>query len=421
MGCISSKNANGGSGDSGGAAAPGSLQGQQTAQQAAGGGAPVSTRDISLGGKSKGGAVGSSEPRPGFEQTYQLGKELGHGSFSTVREGTHKENGERFAVKCVKRADLPPDDEADLKMEVKLLQEIEHENIVKLYDFYEEKHFYYLVMEILNGGELFDRIVLKQFYNEKEARDVLKVLFKAIQYCHDRDIAHRDLKPENLLLVSDDDDAVIKLADFGFARPVGETGLSTQCGTPGYVAPEILKGELYGKPVDIWSIGVITYILLGGYPPFHDDNQAKLYQKIKKGKVSFHPQYWSTVSDEAKDLIKKMLTLDKDKRITAEQALEHPWVVGDAAELEKRDLGANMDKLRLFNARRKFKSAISSVIAAQALLNVAESLGMDRSEKPGTGAPDGSAAEVPPAPAGVPFGDAPPPGDDGVPPPSIQE
>ncbi|CAB1102722.1 unnamed protein product [Ectocarpus sp. CCAP 1310/34] len=420
MGCISSKNTNEDSGDSGGAGAPGSLRGQQTAQQAAGGGAPVSIREISLT-KSNVGAVGSSEPRPGFEQMYQLGKELGHGSFSTVREGTHKESGERFAVKCVKRADLPPEDEADLKMEVKLLQEIEHENIVKLYDFYQEKHFFYLVMEILDGGELFDRIVLKQVYNEKEARDVLKVLFKAIKYCHDRDIAHRDLKPENLLLVSDDDDAVIKLADFGFARPVGETGLSAQCGTPGYVAPEVLKGEVYGKPVDIWSIGVITYILLGGYPPFHDDNQAKLYQKIKKGKVLFHPQYWSTVSDEAKDLIKKMLTLDKDKRITAEQALEHPWVVGDAAELEKHDLGANMGKLRLFNARRKFKSAISSVIAAQALLNVAESVGMDRSEKPGTSAPDGSATEVPPAPAGIPSSDAPPPADDDVPPPSIQE
>ncbi|CAM9422002.1 unnamed protein product, partial [Choristocarpus tenellus] len=189
--------------------------------------------------------------------------------------------------------------------------QLDHQNIVKLYGFYEEKYFYYLVMEVLNGGELFDRIVLRQYYNEKEARDTLVVLLDAVRYCHDRDVAHRDLKPENLLLVSDTDDATIKLADFGFARPVGKEGLRTQCGTPGYVAPEILKGEVYGKPVDMWSVGVITYILLGGYPPFHDDNQAKLYQKIKKGRVVFHPQYWNTVSDEAKDLIRKLLTLDQ--------------------------------------------------------------------------------------------------------------
>eukprot|EP00752_Nemacystus_decipiens_P004111 g3761.t1 len=409
MGCTSSKSANGAGAEASGSASV-SLSAQHPSQQGPGG-APVSAREVALGAKVQSGSAGSSDPRPSFEQTYQLGKELGHGSFSTVREGTHKVSGKRFAVKCVKRADLPPDDEADLKMEVRLLQEIEHDNIVKLYDFYEEKHFYYLVMEILNGGELFDRIVLKQYYNEKEARDVLEVLFNAIKYCHDRDIAHRDLKPENLLLVSDEDDAALKLADFGFARPVGETGLSTQCGTPGYVAPEILKGETYGKPVDMWSIGVITYILLGGYPPFHDDNQAKLYQKIKKGKVSFHPQYWSTVSDEAKDLIKKMLTLDKEKRITAEQALEHKWVKGDAKELEKRDLGPNMDKLRLFNARRKFKSAISSVIAAQAMFKVADAVGMDRSEKPDVGASDAveaAAAPVPPVPALVAEAPTPP-------------
>ncbi|CAM9683589.1 unnamed protein product, partial [Discosporangium mesarthrocarpum] len=128
-----------------------------------------------------------------------------------------------------------------------------------------------------------------------------------------------------------------------------------------YVAPEILKGEVYGKPVDMWSIGVIMYILLGGYPPFHDDNQAKLYMKIKKGTVVFHPQYWNTVSDEAKDLIRRLLTLDQSKRATVDQALNHPWITGDAKELEKRDLGKNMEKLRLFNARRKFKSAIASV------------------------------------------------------------
>ncbi|CAM9642609.1 unnamed protein product [Phaeothamnion confervicola] len=232
-------------------------------------------------------------------------------------------------------------------------------------------------MEQMKGGELFDRIVQKQFYNEKDARDVLKVLLEAVKYCHDRNIAHRDLKPENLLLVSADDDSLIKVADFGFARPVDSGGLRTQCGTPGYVAPEILKGESYGLQVDMWSIGVIMYILLGGYPPFHDDNQAtqaKLYQKIKKGKVVFHEQYWGQVSDDAKDLIRKMLTLAPPDRITAADALRHPWLAGDDATLQQYDLGGNLEQLKLFNARRKFKSAIQSVMMAQRLRKLTEAL-----------------------------------------------
>ncbi|CAM9277791.1 unnamed protein product [Ascophyllum nodosum] len=343
---------------------------------------------------------------PRFEEQYQLGKELGHGSFSTVREGTQKDNGQLFAVKCVKRADLPPEDEADLKMEVQLLQEINHENIVKLYDFFEEKHFYFLVMEILGGGELFDRIVVKQFYSEKEARDVLVSILRAVQYCHDMNVVHRDLKPENLLLVSESDDASLKIADFGFARRVDPEGLSTQCGTPGYVAPEILKGEKYGKSVDMWSVGVIMYILLGGYPPFHDDNQAKLYQKIKKGKVTFHPQYWSTVSDEAKELIQRLLTLDKVKRITATDALKHPWIVGDASELERHDLRNNMDQFRLFNARRKFKSAISSVIAAQRMSSLVSDMERQDFSKPVAAAPDPHSATTDGSTAPPPTGEA---------------
>lgn len=187
-------------------------------------------------------------------------------------------------------------------------------------------------------------------------------------------MVHRDLKPENLLLVSEEDNADIKVADFGFAREALGDGLRTQCGTPGYVAPEILRGQNYGKEVDIWSIGVITFILLGGYPPFHDENKALLYKKIKKGKVIFHPQYWDQVSDEAKDIIRRMLTLDVEQRITAKQALEHPWVRGDDATLAARDLGKNLEQLKLFNARRKFKSAISTVILAQRLHKMAAHL-----------------------------------------------
>jgi calcium/calmodulin-dependent protein kinase I len=145
---------------------------------------------------------------------------------------------------------------------------------------------------------------------------LVKLLLEAIKYCHDADIVHRDLKPENLLLTGKDDDASIKLADFGFAKRIefDSEGLVTACGTPGYVAPEILEGKPYGKTVDIWSIGVITYILLCGYPPFHDDNHNALFKKIKKGKFQFDSPYWDNVSDDAKDLISQMLVVDPEKR-----------------------------------------------------------------------------------------------------------
>ena len=157
---------------------------------------------------------------------------------------------------------------------------------------------------------------MQSYYNEREARDLVKLLLEAIKYCHDANVVHRDLKPENLLLTSKDDDASIKLADFGFAKRVefNSEGLVTACGTPGYVAPEILEGKSYGKTVDIWSIGVITYILLCGYPPFHDDNHNALFKKIKKGKFEFDSPYWDHVSDDAKDLILEMLVVDPEKR-----------------------------------------------------------------------------------------------------------
>lgn len=292
-----------------------------------------------------------------------------------------------------------------------------------LHDFFSEEKYYYLVTEFMAGGELFDRIVEKvrekiyeanelsdvllenerltlccalvvflrlsqSYYSEREARDLVKLLLEAIKYCHDADIVHRDLKPENLLLTSKDDDASIKLADFGFAKKIefNGDGLVTACGTPGYVAPEILEGQAYGKGVDIWSIGVITYILLCGYPPFHDDNHNALFKKIKKGKFQFDSPYWDHVSDEAKDLIAKMLVVNPAERYvvlgrvftftkvpdtflfyraTVGQLLEHRWVTG--TEVATVQLTSALEELRRFNARRKFKAAVSTVQATIAL------------------------------------------------------
>jgi len=188
---------------------------------------------------------------------------------------------------------------------------------------------------------------------------------------HQNKVAHRDLKPENLLLRSLDDDALIKIADFGFAKRVTEKKLTTQCGTPGYVAPEILQGVPYDESADMWSVGVILYILLGGYPPFHEDNQAKLFQKIKSGKFEFHPEYWAQISDDAKELISSLLTVNPTKRATAADCLQNTWILADGKRLSTVDLGKNLAEFKKFNARRKLKSAVHTVMA----MNKLKSLG----------------------------------------------
>lgn len=269
----------------------------------------------------------------------------------------------KVAVKIVTRAGLKADDEAALRQEVKILERLQHANIVGQIDFFEEEKFFYIILEYLDGGELFDRIVKKTFYNEKEARDLVLVVLNAIKYIHSINVIHRDLKPENLLLTSKDDDANLKLADFGFAVEVNGFSVSSQCGTPGYIAPEILNNHLYGKPVDMWSFGVILYILLGGYPPFHHDNQRELFKKITKGDYQFHPDYWGTVSDEAKDLIRGLLTVDPHKRLTVEQALAHPWLMASSAELEARNLDSNLAELKKYQATRKLKAGVKAIMA----------------------------------------------------------
>lgn len=204
-------------------------------------------------------------PKPRFNELYRLGDVLGTGAFSVVKSGRRLGSDETFAVKCVDRKKLSDEDLAALMDEVAILRGLRHQHIIRLYDFIEEPEIYYLVMEQMCGGELFDRVVAKAYYNEKEARDTCKILLEAVRYCHANNVAHRDLKPENLLLPRSDNDSDVKIADFGFAKWCFKPkSLKTQCGTPGYVAPEILRGELYDTKVDMWSIGVILYILLGG-------------------------------------------------------------------------------------------------------------------------------------------------------------
>lgn len=272
------------------------------------------------GGHSSGSKVENSKSGKHFNELYKLGKELGAGAFSVVKEGTHKQSGDSFAVKIVTKDKLSEEDEIALRDEIAVLHEIDHANVIKLYDVFDEKGFYYLITEKMLGGELFDRIVQKSYYNEKEARDVCKILFLAIAHCHSKTVAHRDLKPENLLLASESDDSNLKIADFGFSKKCPTRRcLKTQCGTPGYVAPEILEGDSYDTQADMWSLGVIVYILLGGYPPFIEQNQRDLFKKIRKGEYEFHDEYWNQISSDAKDLISSLLTVNPDDRATADR------------------------------------------------------------------------------------------------------
>lgn len=325
--------------------------------------------------------VKKSTPQPDstsgmkFNELYKLKGVLGTGAFSTVREGKHRGcPGKTFAVKCVDRKKLTEEDAAALLDEVAILKEFDHPHVISLYDFFEESSSYYLVLERMTGGELFDRIVAKLYYNEKEARDTCKILIQAIGYCHQNNVAHRDLKPENLLLSSEDNDSDVKIADFGFAKRVfAPNSLSTQCGTPGYVAPEILEGKAYDTMADMWSVGVILYILLGGYPPFIEKNQRELFRKIRAGDYEFHEEYWGAVSDDAKDLISSLLTVNPAKRLSAARALENKWITSDGTDLADVDLGKNLDQLKNFNAERKFRAAVKSVI----IINKISSLGSD--------------------------------------------
>jgi serine/threonine protein kinase len=294
----------------------------------------------------------------------QLDKELGHGAFSTVRLAINRTNKDKFAVKVVHKNKLKKQDIDALHVEVGIISKLQHPHVVKYFDFTQDRSHYYIVLEVVAGGELFDRIVQRVYYSEKEARDLVWVLLDVLHHIHGKRIAHRDLKPENLLLKSAHNDHDIKLADFGFATEAKKP-MRELCGTPAYVAPEIIKETPYGLEVDMWSCGVIVFILLGGYPPFDDsDGVAAMYATIKAGKYSFDDRYWGSVSPEAKSFIKSLLQVDPSKRPSATAAMNHDWFTKHAAELSTTDLKTTIENLKKWNARRKLKGGIKAIMAA---------------------------------------------------------
>jgi len=274
---------------------------------------------------------------------YDFGEELGRGEFSVVIKATEKATGEIWAIKCIQKETM---EHGRLETEIKILQDVEHPHVIKLKEYFESAETVYLVMEMVTGGELFDKITQIGCYSEATACELVANILDAVAYLHSQNIVHRDLKPTNLLLKSEEDDTNIKIADFGLSKIISdELMMVTACGTPIYVAPEVLQGEVYDKEVDMWSIGVITYILLCGFPPFFDDgsNMAELFEQIMAGEYDYPEEYWDDISDEAKDLIDNLLLVDPEERFTAQQALQHPWLVqGRQRTAELRSVGSKM-------------------------------------------------------------------------------
>ncbi|XP_017754258.1 PREDICTED: calcium/calmodulin-dependent protein kinase type 1 isoform X1 [Eufriesea mexicana] len=274
---------------------------------------------------------GKDDRSPSVEDKYILKELLGTGAFSEVRLAESKEkSGQMFAVKIIDKKALKGKEDS-LENEIRVLRRLTHPNIVQLLETFEDKHKVYLVMELVTGGELFDRIVEKGSYTEKDASGLIRQVLEAVDYMHDQGVVHRDLKPENLLYYSPDEDSKIMISDFGLSKMEDSGIMATACGTPGYVAPEVLAQKPYGKAVDVWSIGVISYILLCGYPPFYDEIDANLFAQILKGEFEFDSPYWDDISDSAKDFIHKLMCVNVEERYTCKQALAHPWISGNAA------------------------------------------------------------------------------------------
>ncbi|KAI4901038.1 hypothetical protein NFI96_034315, partial [Prochilodus magdalenae] len=296
------------------------------------------------------------------------------GAFSVVRRCVKLCTGQEYAAKIINTKKLSARDHQKLEREARICRLLKHPNIVRLHDSISEEGFHYLLFDLVTGGELFEDIVAREYYSEADASHCIQQILEAVLHCHQMGVVHRDLKPENLLLASKCKNAAVKLADFGLAIEVqgDQQAWFGFAGTPGYLSPEVLRKEAYGKPVDIWACvlrhwclryscnfdRVILYILLVGYPPFWDEDQHKLYQQIKAGAYDFPSPEWDTVTPEAKNLINQMLTINPAKRITAQEALKHPWVCQRSTVASMMHRQETVECLKKFNARRKLKGAI---------------------------------------------------------------
>jgi len=293
------------------------------------------------------------------EDFYQLGEEIGRGAFSIVRRAKQKKTGDPYAVKIIEKKFVEQQDLMLLAREIEIMKKVDHPNVLRLIEVFETDETIALVMELVTGGELFYKIVEKGNYSEKDAADIVRQMMNGVDYLHGQGICHRDLKPENLLCSSSTEPNYspfrVIIADFGLSKIFNNgEALETSCGTPDYVAPEVITAEKsYDKSVDMWSCGVIAYVLLCGFSPFLSSTQHGLFDKIVKCEYDFPEPEWTNISDNAKDFIRHLLIKDPQARYTATQCLAHPWLNGGHTNTGALANGKISSKMNEYNVNRK--------------------------------------------------------------------
>ncbi|PON51502.1 GPCR kinase [Parasponia andersonii] len=297
------------------------------------------------------------KPFEDVKQFYSIGKELGRGQFGVTYLCTENSTGRQYACKSIsKRKLVSKNDKDDIRREIQIMQHLSGQpNIVEFKGVYEDKQSVHLVMELCAGGELFDRIIAKGHYSERAAASICRAIVKVVHICHFMGVMHRDLKPENFLLSSKNENALLKATDFGLSVFIEDGKVYRDIvGSAYYVAPEVLKRR-YGKEIDVWSAGVILYILLSGVPPFWAETEKGIFDSILQGEIDFHSQPWPSISSSAKDLVRKMLTQDPKKRITSAEVLEHPWIREGGEASDKPIDSAVLSRMKQFRAMNKLK------------------------------------------------------------------
>lgn len=307
---------------------------------------------------------------------YEFGKTLGAGTFGEVKQAIHIPTKEVVAIKIILKKGLQGNDQM-VKDELAMLQALHHPHIVHFRTWFESREKYYIVTELATGGELFDRICEMGKFTEKDAVSTIRQILDPIIYLHDRDIVHRDLKPENLLYRTEAKDSELVLADFGIAKKLDSPNqkLTTRAGSFGYAAPEVLMGTGHGKPCDIWSLGVITYTILSGYSPFRSETIDGFIDEVSDPFfLVFHEKYWKSISQEAKQFIRGMLTIDPEKRPDAHALMKDPWIAGDVAN-STTDLLPNIRPQ--FNARQQLRRGIEAIRLRNKLASIVDNVDSD--------------------------------------------
>ncbi|KAK4534673.1 hypothetical protein CDCA_CDCA02G0698 [Cyanidium caldarium] len=311
-----------------------------------------------------------------FQRDYEMGSKLGEGAFAVVYNANDKVTGEEVAVKVIKKPDLEGGDALLLSREIEIMMAVQHPNCVTTYDIYDSPDALYIVMEKMQGGELFDRIAAAGAFSERDGAHVFRQLMRGVAYLHNRGIAHRDLKPENLLTVERDvspGKMHVKIADFGLANMIGTSDdalMRTCIGTPGYVAPEIVKHTAYTSKVDCWSAGVILFIMLSGKMPFYGRDDYEIMRRIVRCQYKFRDSEWAQISDEAKSLVRGLLQVDPEARLSADEALRHPWCTSTTQSVASLSSTAGLRAMQEAK-RNRMKAAVKAALGANEMAKLA--------------------------------------------------